>query len=98
MGLLQSAIAMPQAAFGGKLLHPTLFDQAAAYLYHLAQNHPFVDGNKRIGSASAIVYLAMNDVQIQDDENGLVALTLSVAEGATGKAEIARWFEERVQR
>lgn len=96
LGLLQSALAMPQASFGGQILHPTVFDQAAAYLYHLVQNHPFVDGNKRIGAASALVFLAMNDFQIEGDEDGLVALTLSVACGETGKAAIAQWFRDRL--
>jgi death-on-curing protein len=96
MGLLQSAVAMPQASYGGKTLHPTLFDQAAAYLYHLAQNHPFLDGNKRIGAASTLIFLAMNDVQIADDEDRLVALTMSVASGVAGKNEIAEWLRARV--
>ncbi len=95
LGLAQSALAMPQAAFGGQVLHPTIFDQAAAYLYHLVQNHPFIDGNKRIGAASALVFLAMNGIQIDGDEDGLVALTKSVASGKTGKAEIATWLCER---
>jgi death-on-curing protein len=47
VGLLHSAIAMPQASFGGEFLHKNLFEMAAAYLYHIVQNHPFVDGNKR---------------------------------------------------
>lgn len=96
VGLLQSALAMPQASFGGQVLHPTIFDQAAAYLYHLVQNHPFIDGNKRIGAATALVFLAMNDIQIDGDEDGLVALTLSVACGETGKDAIAQWFRDRL--
>ena len=46
-GLLESALAQPQATFGGQFLHPTIAEQAAAYLYHIAMNHPFIDGNKR---------------------------------------------------
>lgn len=69
---------------------------AAAYLYHLVQNHPFLDGNKRTGAAAAIVFLAMNDVQIEADEDGLVDLTLSVARGQSGKPEIAEFFRTRV--
>jgi death-on-curing protein len=97
MGLLQSAVAMPHASFGGEVLHPTLFDQAAAYLFHLVQNHPFMDGNKRIGAASAIVFLAMNDVQISGDEDGLVELTMAVASGRAGKSEISNWFSQHVR-
>jgi len=97
VGLLHSAIAMPQAAYGGETLHADLFEMAAAYLYHIVQNHPFVDGNKRTGAASAIVFLAMNDVQIENDEHGLVELTLTVAAGQTGKSEIAAFFRSRAQ-
>ncbi len=91
-GLLHSAVAMPQAGFGGQLLHPDLFEMAAAYLYHLVQNHPFVDGNKRVGAASAIVFLAMNDTPLHPDEEGLVEITLRVATGQAGKKEIAAFF------
>lgn len=46
-GLLESALAQTQASFGGEFLHPTIYEQAAAYLYHISMNHPFIDGNKR---------------------------------------------------
>jgi len=54
-GLLNSAIAVSQASFGGELLHRDLFEMAAAYLYHIVENHPFIDGNKRTGAAAALV-------------------------------------------
>lgn len=97
-GLLQSALAMPQASFGGQLLHKDLFEMAAAYLFHLVQNHAFLDGNKRIGAATAIVFLSLNEVEIEADEDGLVELTLSVASGKSGKDEIAAFFRERSHR
>ena len=96
-GLLHSAIAMPQASFGGQYLHADLFEMAAAYLYHIVQNHPFLDGNKRTGAATAIIFLAMNDQEIEADEVGLVELTLSVACGNAGKPEIAKFFRARSQ-
>ncbi|MFO7900168.1 MAG: type II toxin-antitoxin system death-on-curing family toxin [Planctomycetota bacterium] len=92
VGLLHSALAMPQASYGGEYLHTDLSEMAAAYLYHIVQNHPFLDGNERVGAAAAIVFLAMNDVEIENDEEGLVDLTLSVATGQGGKAEIAAFF------
>jgi len=92
VGLLHSAIAMPQASFGGELLHKDLFEMAAAYLYHIVQNHPFLDGNKRTGAAAAIIFLAMNDVELEADEEGLVNLTLDVAQGKAGKQQIAEFF------
>jgi len=94
VGLLHSAIAMPQASFGGEYLHKDLFEMAAAYLYHIAQNHPFHDGNKRAGAATAIVFLAMNDVAMEADEEGLVNITLAVAQGQAGKSEVAAFFRK----
>ena len=96
IGLLHSAIAMPQASFGGRPLHKDLFEMAAAYLYHIVQNHPFLDGNKRTAVATAIIFLAMNDVEIETDEDALVDLTISVACGEAGKSEIAQFFRQRV--
>lgn len=96
VGLLHSAIAMPQAAYGGHYLHSDLFEMAAAYLYHIVQNHPFLDGNKRTGAATALVFLAINGVQIDNDEEGLVELTLSVATGQSGKSQIGEFFRTRV--
>ena len=71
IGLLQSAIAMPSASFGGQFLHSDLFEMAAAYLFHISQNHPFVDGNKRTGAVAAIVFLALNDIELDADDDEL---------------------------
>ena len=62
MGLLSSAIAVPQATFAGERLHTDLFEMAAAYAFHICQNHPFLDGNKRVGLAAALVFLDLNGV------------------------------------
>lgn len=95
-GLLHSAIAMPQMSFGGNFLHKDLFEMAAAYLYHIVQNHPFLDGNKRTGAAAAIIFLALNGIELEADEDGLVEVTLAVAEGKAGKQEIADFFRRIV--
>jgi len=95
IGLLHSAIAMPQASFGGEFLHKDLFEMAAAYLFHIVQNHPFIDGNKRTGAAAAIIFLDMNGVEIEADEEGLVDVTLRVATGQAGKQDIAEFFRSR---
>ena len=67
-GLLQSATAMPAVTFGGRFLHGDLCEMAAAYLFHLVQNHPFVDGNTRTAPASALVFLDLNGVELQDPQ------------------------------
>ncbi|WP_232420620.1 type II toxin-antitoxin system death-on-curing family toxin [Leptospira vanthielii] len=65
-GLLESAINQPMATFDGISLHPSLFDKAAAYLYYLCKNHPFLDGNKRVALASSLVFLDINGYEILD--------------------------------
>jgi death-on-curing protein len=87
--LLQSALAMPQAGFGGHLLHEDLFEMAAAYLYHIVQNHPFVDGNKRVGAATGLVFLEMNSVSPRVSNPALVQLVLDGAQGHLRKDAIA---------
>lgn len=91
-GLLESAVAMPRATFGGELVHRDLFEMAAAYLFHIVQNHPFVDGNKRTGTATALVFLDMNGIPVDADEDALVALVLDVAQGRADKARITEFF------
>lgn len=89
LGLLESAVAMPRATFGGAFLHTDLFEMAVAYLFHIVQNHPFVDGNKRAGTAAALVFLELNGIAVDIADETLVALVLSVAQGQASKAEIA---------
>lgn len=89
LGLLQSALAMPAAAFGGQYLHADLYEMAAAYLFHIAQNHPFVDGNKRTGAVAALVFLTLNDVEIDAGELAFERLVREVAEGKADKAAVA---------
>jgi death-on-curing protein len=96
VGLLQSALAMPQAGFGGKYLHRDICEMAAAYLFHLVKNHPFVDGNKRVGAVSAVVFLAMNDLTLDAPVPAFEELVLAVAQGQADKQAIAQFFREHV--
>jgi death-on-curing protein len=93
-GLLQSALAQPQATFGGQFLHTDLFEMAAAYLFHAVQNHPFIDGNKRVGAVAALVFLQLNDCDVKLTNPELESLVLSVAQGQTEKAAIAQYFRD----
>ncbi|MBN2475130.1 MAG: type II toxin-antitoxin system death-on-curing family toxin [Pirellulales bacterium] len=63
LGLLESAITQPQATFGGQVLHEFPFEMAAAYFFHILQNHPFIDGNKRTGTVAALVFLDLNGIE-----------------------------------
>jgi death-on-curing protein len=89
LGLLESALAAPQAEFGGQLLHPTVEEMAGAYLFHLVKNHPFADGNKRVGLAAALAFLGLNDLRLDAEEDDVVELVLAVAAGTAGKPEVA---------
>lgn len=91
-GLLKSAIAMPQATFGGQFLHSDLLEMAAAYLYHIVQNHPFIDGNKRAGAVAADVFLTLNDVRLTAAEETYADFVLSVARGETSKSAAAEFL------
>jgi death on curing protein len=90
--LLSSALGMPTASFEGKYLHTDLYEQAAAYAFHLCQNHPFIDGNKRTALASALVFLSLNGIELDDPTEQLYKLMMNVSGKGTGKTEIAATF------
>lgn len=94
MELLKSAIGMPSATFGGTFLHPTIYEMAAAYLFHLVENHPFVDGNKRVGAMAALVFLDMNGIDFEASNEEFTAMVLRVASGKMLKAEITLFLKE----
>jgi death-on-curing protein len=87
--LLSSALAMPAASYEGKLLHTDIYEQAAAYAYHICQNHAFVDGNKRTALAAALVFLELNGVEVVDPKEELFGLMMNVASGTKSKQDIA---------
>ena len=89
VGLLESAVATPTATFGGELLHASREEQAAAYLFHLVKNHPFVDGNKRTGLVAMLAFLGLNGRRLEAPDDDLTDLVLGVAEGRVTKAEVA---------
>lgn len=89
-GLLDSALAQPQATFGGKLLHPTLADQAAAYLYHLSRNHPFIDGNKRTAFGVMDAFIEVNGYRLTLTDDEAYELTMQVAQGQLSKDALAQ--------
>ena len=93
-GLLSSAYMMPQSSFNGEYLHENIFEMAAAYLYHICQNHPFIDGNKRTSLASALVFLDLNNIEIKDPEEKLYELVMKTAQGKTNKKEITALLKE----
>jgi death-on-curing protein len=89
VNLLSSAVATPYASFSGSFLHQDIFEMAAAYAYHISQNHPFVDGNKRTTLASALVFLELNGVRVMDPKEKLYESMIALAAGKRNKAEFA---------
>ncbi|MEG4571976.1 type II toxin-antitoxin system death-on-curing family toxin [Microcoleus sp. N3A4] len=92
-GLLESAFAQPQATFGGYFFHPTISEQAAAYLYHIAMNHPFIDGNKRTAFAVTDTFLRLNSCTLNLTDDRAYDLVMLVARGTMTKAELSTEFE-----
>ena len=90
LGLLESALAQPQASFFGDLLHPTIKEQAAAYLYHICKNHSFVDGNKRTALGVMEAFLGMNNHELIISEQDLENLVLNVANGKLSKSDLIK--------
>jgi death-on-curing protein len=87
--LLESAVAMPRATAGGEFAHEDLFAMAAAYAFHIAQNQPFIDGNKRTGLLAAIVFLDLNGVAISDPAGRLYDAMIAIAERRLDKSGMA---------
>jgi death-on-curing protein len=95
LGALESAVATPQATFGGEFLHKSIPAIAAAYLFHLCQNHPFIDGNKRAGANAAVTFLLMNDWEPTFEQEELVEVVLAVASSGLSKQRLIELFESR---
>ena len=92
--LLRSALAMPETSFDGEYLHPTVFEMAGAYLFHIARNHPFVDGNKRTALMCALVFLGLNGERLQAEPDELYGLVDGVAAGTVDKAEVTVFLKQ----
>jgi len=94
LNLLSSAIYMPESSFNGKYLHESIPAMAAAYTYHLCQNHPFIDGNKRVALASSLVFLDINGYEFNCDEEILYNEILNVAKSEIKKDELIIFYEK----
>jgi death-on-curing protein len=94
--LLESAVNMPSASFEGNYLHKTIFDKASAYIFHISQNHPFIDGNKRTALATGLVFLDLNGIELEDVNEDLYDMMIQVSGGGLSKEEIAIILERLV--
>ena len=98
LGLMESAVARPQASFGGKDLYPNIFLKAGALIHGLLRNHPFVDGNKRTSMYSAMTFLELNGYHFQAEQKEVVVFALKVENKKLEVEEIAKWLKEHTKR
>ena len=97
-GLLESAVAMPQAGFGEHFVHADIYEMAAAYVFHLVKNHPFIDGNKRVGFHAAYVFLRMNGIELELPQANAYDLVIATAEGRADKTAFAAALRTHARR
>lgn len=97
-GLFESACEMPRATFGEQFLHSTPAAMAAAYLFHLCSNRPFVDGNKRVGLGAALVFAEVNGHEVRATDDELEELTLGVASRSISKEQVTAFFARHMRR
>ena len=96
LGLLESALAQPRATFDGTDLHQTIAEKAAAVGFALIANHPFVDGNKRIGHAVMEVFLVLNGHEIDASVDDQERVILAVASGHLDRAGLSQWLKSHL--
>ncbi len=96
-GLLESAVTMPTAGFAGEFLHKNLPAMAAACLFHICKNHPFFDGNKRVAVVASEVFLNINGMKLDVDNEELKQLCLGVAAGEISKDGTVAFFEKHAR-
>lgn len=92
--LLEFAIHMAQASFDGTYVHNNLYEMAAAYAFHIAENQPFVDGNKRTALAATLVFLDMNFIEIEDPEELLYSAMINIAQKTLNKSGLAQLLQK----
>ena len=92
--LLISALAQVKSTFNGEYLHKSIYEMAAAYLFHIIQNHPFIDGKKRTGIMLAMIFQSLHGIDMNCEEKQLDQYVFRVANGKESKKEISSWLEK----
>ena len=95
-GALEAAVARPRATFGGEDLYADFASKAAALMHSLVMNHPFVDGNKRVGAMAAELFVEINERSLLATDEEFEEITLSVARGELDAESLAIWFRQRI--
>ncbi|TVR30704.1 MAG: type II toxin-antitoxin system death-on-curing family toxin [Balneolaceae bacterium] len=97
-GLLESALAQPEASFGGEYVHKDIFEMAAAYGFHICKNHPFIDGNKRTALIAMYTFLYVNGWQLKADKKVLYATIMELASGNLTKEELTDFLKKHSEK
>jgi len=97
LGALESAVATPASTFDGEFLHADLFHMAAAYAFHIAENQPFLDGNKRAALAAALAFLSLNGYDLDANPDDLYDLCIAVSAGTASKADASVFFAKHIR-
>jgi death-on-curing protein len=96
-GGVESAVAQPQMSFGGDELYPTIESKATAICFSLVMNHPFVDGNKRIGHAAMETFLVLNGFELAADVDEAEGVILDLAAGNLPREQLLDWVTRNIQ-
>jgi death-on-curing protein len=94
-GLVESAVAQPRSIFGGQSLYPTMDEEAVALAFSLIKNHPFVDGNKRVGAAALLMFLGRNGYTLRASVDEMESAVMKVAAGGLDRAGFVAWVRVR---
>lgn len=97
LGALESAVAQPRMTFGGEDLYPTIVSKAVAIGFSLVMNHPFIDGNKRIGHAAMETFLVLNGLKINVSVDEQETVILQLASAKIGREKLLKWLKESVE-
>lgn len=97
-GLLESALAQPEASFGGEYIHKNIFEMAAAYGYHICKNHPFYDGNKRTALLAMYTFLYVNGWQLKAEKKLMYATTIELASDNLEKEELSKFLKSNSEK
>lgn len=95
-GLLDSAVNTPFQTFSGQDLYPTVLDKAVRLCFGLIRNHPFIDGNKRIGTHAMLVFLNLKSITLSYEDDELISAILSVASGEMDADGLLKWMQQHI--
>lgn len=95
-GLLDSAVNTPFQTFSGQDLYPTVLEKAVRLGFGLIRNHPYIDGNKRIGTHAMLVFLNLNSITLSYEDDELISTILSVASGEMDADGLLKWIQQHI--